>query len=273
MGDDVFFFGCWSGVGHHMYRPDGSTVSAAACHKIFGPGWQAVDGGNALYPETRGVWAWGITRFGDSPWDFLSSQDHTVDVRTGAHATFLMRIHPYTSPRTHTQMMEMVCNAFPQIARRVGLVADLEAHYDRAAEHNAKQRKQANMRSITAHQKNECNRNITIVADERNPEHGNASHVYELTPTLDQPVPGSGVRFENVTIEFQNGPIKEVGTNGITDEALLAIVADRLEGFQSSKYACRENALALTKIQEALHWLEHRTRAREARGVEGTHEV
>jgi hypothetical protein len=31
---------------------------------------------------------------------------------------------------------------------------------------------------------------------------------------------------------FQNGPIAEVGVNGVTHEVLLAIVADRLRSFQ-----------------------------------------
>jgi hypothetical protein len=61
--------------------------------------------------------------------------------------------------------------------------------------------------------------------------------------------------------------------NGITNEVLLAIVLDRLNGFQQGEFKSRENALAITKIEEAMHWLHHRTREREARGVEGTHKV
>jgi hypothetical protein len=64
-----------------------------------------------------------------------------------------------------------------------------------------------------------------------------------------------------------------VGVNGITNEVLLAIVADRLRGFQSSPYACQENAEALECTEAALRRLHDRTRAREARGVEGTHTV
>ena len=71
-------------------------------------------------------------------------------------------------------------------------------------------------------------------------------------------------------LHFQNGPIKEAGFNGISVEALLAIVEDRLLGFQSGVFNCRENAVALTKIQEAMMWLQKRTRDRLARGVEGT---
>lgn len=77
----------------------------------------------------------------------------------------------------------------------------------------------------------------------------------------------------DVTLNFQNGPIGEVGVNGLTNEALLAIVIDRLEYFQAGKYKCRENALAITKVEEALHWLHARTLERLQRGVEGTYEI
>ena len=76
-----------------------------------------------------------------------------------------------------------------------------------------------------------------------------------------------------VDIHFQEGPIKEYGVNGCTNEDLLIMVVRCLEGFQQSEFACRENALALTHIEEALLWLRKRTMGREARGVEGTHTV
>ena len=74
-------------------------------------------------------------------------------------------------------------------------------------------------------------------------------------------------------IHFQEGPIKECGVNGVCDEDLLIMVVRRLEGFQNSEFKCRENALALTHIEEALLWLRKRTMGRENRGVEGTHTV
>lgn len=70
-------------------------------------------------------------------------------------------------------------------------------------------------------------------------------------------------------LDFQEGPVCEAGVNGVTNEALLAIVADRLMVFQRGPMACRENALALKKIEEALQWLHARTRRRLAAGVEG----
>jgi len=71
-------------------------------------------------------------------------------------------------------------------------------------------------------------------------------------------------------IKFQKGPVKENGVNGCHQEDLIAIVLDRLQCFQAGDFACRENALAITKLEEALHWLNHRTKDRVDRGVEGT---
>lgn len=110
-----------------------------------------------------------------------------------------------------------------------------------------------------------------LVMDE--PGCGGAHHEYtiaELPQTADAgraPLRSFGL------VSFQNGPVAEAGVNGCHQEDLLAIVIHRLQCFQSGPYACRENALALTKLEEAMHWLNHRTSARQRRGVEGTHEV
>jgi hypothetical protein len=129
------------------------------------------------------------------------------------------------------------------------------------------------MRELHEHKVNPANEKLRIrVID--GPGSGGASHLYVVdgfAATLNPSFEDANHLYTEVL--FQNGPIAEVGVNGITHEALLAIVADRLRSFQAGPYACRENALALTKIEEALHWLHHRTRAREARGVEGTHTV
>lgn len=94
---------------------------------------------------------------------------------------------------------------------------------------------------------------------------GNAAHHYEIRR--------KGEKIVMMRISFQDGPIKEAGINGVVDENLIAIVIDRLQGFQSGAYACRYNALAVKKLEDALIWLQKRTQNREARGVEGTHKV
>jgi hypothetical protein len=47
----------------------------------------------------------------------------------------------------------------------------------------------------------------------------------------------------------------------------------RIQFYQDGKFKCRENAIAITKIEEALLWLDKRTRDREARQVEGTQRI
>lgn len=127
-----------------------------------------------------------------------------------------------------------------------------------------------NVRELTSHKVNGLNEDLQIlVIDE--PGQGNACHAYQINYALNPGTAEGGVA-SMCAIQFQNGPIKEVGINGISNEALLAIVEDRLIGFQSGPYACRENAVALTKLQEAIMWLQKRTKDRIARGVEGTHE-
>lgn len=129
------------------------------------------------------------------------------------------------------------------------------------------------MRELTSHKVYGLNEALEIqVLDE--PGQGNACHRYLLTDKFGvfakTGEPQSG-RI-NVLVEFQSGPIQETGVNGVSNESLLAIVEDRLLGFQSGEFACRENALALTKLQEALMWLHKRTRDRVSRGVEGTND-
>ena len=126
------------------------------------------------------------------------------------------------------------------------------------------------MRELTDHKQNEANEQITVqVVDE--PGHGAACHEYRAH-VESHPERGCAVERGLMSLSFQNGPIKEVGVNGITHEVLLAVLIDRMRSFQDGDYACRENAIALTKLEEALMWLNKRTQGREARGVEGTHE-
>ena len=93
---------------------------------------------------------------------------------------------------------------------------------------------------------------------------GNAHHNYLIKKK-------DGESF--VYLRFQDGPIKESGVNGVMDENLLAIVIDRLKGFNSGLYACEENAKALDFAEQSLAALRSRTARRESEGVEGTHAV
>ena len=117
------------------------------------------------------------------------------------------------------------------------------------------------MRTLVDHHDGHgLNESITIGADGPGP--GGASHRYTLT------IGEHRVGF----LQFQEGPrhVPE-STPGATEAALLAILIDRLRGFQAGPYACRENAIQLTKLEETLHWARARADARAKRGVLGTY--
>ena len=110
------------------------------------------------------------------------------------------------------------------------------------------------------------NRKYTRVLVTDQPGAGGACHEYRITYASGDQNPPFAL------IKFQKGPIKEAGLNGCFQEDLIAVVIDRLQSFQKGDFACRENEIALTKLEEALMWLNKRTSDREARGVEGTSE-
>lgn len=129
------------------------------------------------------------------------------------------------------------------------------------------------MRTIDHHKVNGCNELLAIsVRDE--PGHGGACHHYQIVQDGTKAI-GGGPAAPGFcyAIVFQNGPINEVGVNGITHEALLAILQDRLEGFQSGPFACNDNQEALEAVKKAQSVLQRRTKERLARGVEGTHKI
>jgi len=100
-----------------------------------------------------------------------------------------------------------------------------------------------------------------IVAENKSDDNGN--------PT------GGSVKAVGIEINWQDGPLGRDGErkepNGAFVEGVISSAIQRLEYFQNSKFKCRENALAITKLEEALHWLNSRTSNREKRGVEGTY--
>jgi hypothetical protein len=122
-------------------------------------------------------------------------------------------------------------------------------------------------REITDHKTgtNELNEHLKLTAlyVEGDP----APTIYDIENT------GPGFTGHISGLIFQGRPIKENGIHGVSHEVVLAILIDRLRCYQQSQYACRENALAMTKMEEALMWLKARTANRVARGVEGTREV
>lgn len=74
-----------------------------------------------------------------------------------------------------------------------------------------------------------------------------------------------------VKFTIQSDPISEVGVNGCQALDMLEYVKCLFESLNEA-FPCRENALTITKIEEAIHWQEARTRDRVRRNVEGRNE-
>lgn len=70
------------------------------------------------------------------------------------------------------------------------------------------------------------------------------------------------------TVQFQNGPVGDNGINGVKNEEIIDLLCVRLRDL-NKKFPCRENSLAITKLEEANMWLRERTRLRAEQGVEG----
>ena len=97
---------------------------------------------------------------------------------------------------------------------------------------------------------------------------GGAFHEYEVRSQVDE----LGT-FEVHHIRFQKGPRNDISSiPGVLDQDLLEIVRDRLAHFQKGEFATRENACALTHIEEALMWMNKRAEDRAERNVLGTYE-
>ena len=89
-------------------------------------------------------------------------------------------------------------------------------------------------------------------------------YIFRDEPNNDDPL---------AVLYFQNGPRNDPDSRaGILDHELLEIVRDRLKGFQSGPFPTRENACALTHIEEALMWMNKRVEDRAERGVLGKNE-
>lgn len=104
-----------------------------------------------------------------------------------------------------------------------------------------------------------------IVTDEKG--QGGAHHKYIIACESN-----TGDDLVLAQINFQNGPMKEFGINGITAEALLEIIIHRLSCFQAGEYACVPNGVAMMHCKAAQEVLQSRTIDRIRRGVEGKNE-
>lgn len=88
--------------------------------------------------------------------------------------------------------------------------------------------------------------------------------------TIPNNAPTNIAAIDVCRIQFQHGARGlPDSTPGVFDDDLLAIVEDRLVGFQSGPFACVENAEALMAVQAARKALGTRVARRIAQGVLG----
>ncbi len=108
-------------------------------------------------------------------------------------------------------------------------------------------------------------------------------HRYELSNFEDKEKKGQTIQFiekEPILMHGKPGteddgklvPTGQLRTinDGTTNEDVLDMLIDRMNYLQS-KFPCRENALAITNMEQALMWLNKRTQDRVKRSVEGKH--
>lgn len=117
-------------------------------------------------------------------------------------------------------------------------------------------------REVTHHRSGQADlhQNIVIMAGE--PGLGGASTEYSVR------MKDGDMGFDIARLTFQTKCVETPDQiDGLTNETLLAIVQDRLEGFQAGKYPCPENESALVNVKMALHQLHQRTHRRIASGL------
>ena len=122
---------------------------------------------------------------------------------------------------------------------------------------------------------------FTRVVATDGPGAGGANHAYtvEHVDAIRAEVAGEDAAstyapFELGKVVFAHGQFGAKGpSEGVFNEDLIAMVIDRLNAFQAGPYRCLENAVAITKLEEAMMWLGKRTADRERRGVLGTDKV
>lgn len=112
------------------------------------------------------------------------------------------------------------------------------------------------------------NNNLNDLFVDDVPGPGNGRHRYVVMPKDGNPDDNCPPLLY---IHFQEGARNTEGsTPGVLDSDLLEIVRNRLQYFQKGECATRENACALTHIEEALMWMARRADDRAERGVLGT---
>lgn len=92
-------------------------------------------------------------------------------------------------------------------------------------------------------------------------------YLYELDMFEDTGQANQRIQFIQKEPIGEDGILKTVA-NGTTNEEVIEMLLHRLNYLQG-KFPCRENALAITNLEQSLLWLNRRTELRKRKGVEG----
>lgn len=130
-------------------------------------------------------------------------------------------------------------------------------------------------RTVTAHQTaglDPLTDALQILSDAPDTQNGHGTHHYICQIFDESRKAGTPQPFS--VVNFQHGPRGDATSSpGITSLALLAVLVDHLQSFQAGPYACRENALAITALEEARGWILKRVIDRKRRNVLGQNAV
>jgi hypothetical protein len=96
-------------------------------------------------------------------------------------------------------------------------------------------------------------------------------HTYKVS-NFEKPNNGQVIQFIHKEPIVEGQPELKTIADGTTTEELLLVLIDRTN-FLNKKFPCRENSIAITKLDEALLWLNKRTEDRKKRKVEGKNEL
>ena len=108
---------------------------------------------------------------------------------------------------------------------------------------------------------------VSTVAVTHDDDYGGA-HLYHIRNSEGRANGESKYAGSEQKIQFVKKDLDGTIVPGLQDEQVILVLIDRLVKL-NNKFPSREGSLAITKLQEALHWLEARVKEREERGVLG----
>lgn len=108
----IYYFGCMSDAGHHLYSPSGKSGRDSLCiYDLPKPLYPSIDTGYCSKDKAEGSYYYTKDSVGFS---IISIWDNSIDSRPGSHATFL------TTPiMSHDELLAAAKKTWPKIFGRM----------------------------------------------------------------------------------------------------------------------------------------------------------